>query len=51
MAMKTERPDPEITVVFRPPATDEEREDAWRCFVATLDWLAVRGAMDSDGDE
>jgi hypothetical protein len=40
-------PEPEIAVVFLPPATPEAREDAWRRLVDALDWLATLGAMDS----
>jgi hypothetical protein len=37
----------DLPVVFQPPATREERDDAWRRWVEAMDWLAALGAMDA----
>jgi hypothetical protein len=45
--LRRQAAEPDLAVVYRPPATPEEREDAWRRWVEAMDWLATLGAMDA----
>jgi hypothetical protein len=43
---QSERDADELRVVFVPPATPEEANEAWQRWVEALDWLVGLGAMD-----